>query len=88
MFFFKFLYLSSEAGITVEEGILGYPELESVLPEVDAVLVLEAVGVGRAPVHQLVDHVLVLNTYTRKIFKTVFCPYECINVCQSFLTID
>merc|ERR1719499_878277 len=53
--------LGCKASITVENGVFSYPQLEGVFPEVDAVLVLQTVGVGGAAVHEPVDHVLVLD---------------------------
>ena len=53
--------LGGKASITVENGVFSYPQLEGVFPEVDAVLILETVGVGSAAVHEPVDHVLVLD---------------------------
>ena len=40
--------LCGEAGITVEDGVFLHSQLERVLPQVDAVLVLKGVGVGWA----------------------------------------
>ena len=51
--------LCREARITIEYGIFVHPEFEGVLPQVDAVLVLERVCVGSSAVHESVDHVLV-----------------------------
>ena len=45
------IHLSSEACITEEDRVFGHAQLERILPQVDAVLVLERVGVCRATVH-------------------------------------
>ena len=51
--------LAQEAGVTPEDGVPADSQLQGVLPEVDATLELEGVGVRGPPVDQPPDHVLV-----------------------------
>lgn len=51
--------LAQEAGVAPEDGVPPDPQLQGVLPQVDAALELEGVGVRGPPVDQAPDHVLV-----------------------------